>query len=248
MKTTMQIPCLLLSFAVWLSVPQAGQCFCNPESFSEGNGLRLISVAGGRVSAQHEYDPFGEVIRATGPMAKANPFQFPTRCQDEESGLLYYGYRYYNLSSGRWLTRDPLEENSGERNVYVLVRNDPLDNYDLLGWLGIPTCGYGCVPPPGLPPGIPPSSPQCKCPVVLRCTLTPTGWDPGWASPVVFQCGIWCRYRCYYEQILPPAENCDATIRQSIGSSAGLYRQLAPVVCRKTLTRVICGELGKFAP
>ena len=54
--------------------------------------------------------PFGEVLRATGPMAKANPFRFSTKYQDDETDLLYYGYRYYSASTGRWLSRDPISE------------------------------------------------------------------------------------------------------------------------------------------
>ena len=43
-------------------------------------------------------------------MAKANPFRFSTKYQDDETDLLYYGYRYYNASTGRWLSRDPIGE------------------------------------------------------------------------------------------------------------------------------------------
>lgn len=57
--------------------------------------------------------PFGEVIRATGPMARANPFRFSTKYQDDETDLVYYGYRYYNASTGRWLSCDPYEEVGG---------------------------------------------------------------------------------------------------------------------------------------
>jgi RHS repeat-associated protein len=55
-------------------------------------------------------------------MAKANPFRFSTKYQDDETDLLYYGYRYYNSNTGRWLSRDPLGEEvffvnyAGERN------------------------------------------------------------------------------------------------------------------------------------
>ena len=35
-----------------------------------------------------EYGPFGEFIRATGPMAKANPFRFSTKYQDDETDLV----------------------------------------------------------------------------------------------------------------------------------------------------------------
>ena len=40
-----------------------------------------------------EYGPFGEVIRATGPMAKASPFRFSTKYQDDESDIVWYPYR-----------------------------------------------------------------------------------------------------------------------------------------------------------
>ncbi len=67
-------------------------------------------------------------------MAKANPFRFSTKYQDDETDLLYYGYRYYNASTGRWLSRDPLEE-AGGANVYEFIANDPVGSYDLLGRL-----------------------------------------------------------------------------------------------------------------
>jgi len=51
--------------------------------------------------------PFGEVIRATGPLAKTNPFRFSTKYQDDESDLLCYGDRYYKPSTGTWINRDP---------------------------------------------------------------------------------------------------------------------------------------------
>ncbi len=86
--------------------------------------------------------PFGEVLRATGPMAKANPFRFSTKYQDDETDLLYYGYRYYNASTGRWLSRDPAEEFGG-LNVYGFVDNAPIDEVDAIGLA--PHLSYGTV-------------------------------------------------------------------------------------------------------
>jgi RHS repeat-associated protein len=60
------------------------------------------------VSIAYEYNSFGELLRATGPMAKASPFRFSTKYQDDETDLVCYGKRYYNASTGRWLSRDPL--------------------------------------------------------------------------------------------------------------------------------------------
>ena len=80
--------------------------------------------------------PFGEVVRATGPMAKANPFRFSTKYQDDETDLLYYGYRYYSASMGRWNSRDPLAEVGG-RNIYCFVANAPVISFDKDGRLTI---------------------------------------------------------------------------------------------------------------
>jgi RHS repeat-associated protein len=94
-----------------------------------GNVAGLVNAADGSISADYEYGPFGEVIRSTGPMAKANPFRFSTKYQDDESDLLYYGYRYYNASTGRWLNRDPLQEKGG-LNLYANVGNNPINSVD----------------------------------------------------------------------------------------------------------------------
>ncbi|MDI6810052.1 MAG: RHS repeat-associated core domain-containing protein, partial [Candidatus Eisenbacteria bacterium] len=50
--------------------------------------------------------------------------------------LLYYGYRYYSPELGRWLSRDPIGERGG-RNLYVAIRNNPIDRWDLLGLITI---------------------------------------------------------------------------------------------------------------
>jgi RHS repeat-associated protein len=76
--------------------------------------------------------PFGEVIRATGPMAKVNPFMFSTKFYDWETGLYYFGYRYYNPSTGRWPSRDPMGEKGG-LNLYLIVANCPVTDSDYLG-------------------------------------------------------------------------------------------------------------------
>jgi RHS repeat-associated protein len=43
-----------------------------------------------------------------------------------------YGYRYYDPLTGRWPSRDPLEEKGG-MNLYVFVGNDGVGNWDFLG-------------------------------------------------------------------------------------------------------------------
>jgi len=77
--------------------------------------------------------PFGEVIRGNGLLAKANPFQFSTKYQDDESDLLYYGYRYLNTLTGRWSSRDPDQETAHEPNLFVYIGNNAISDIDVLG-------------------------------------------------------------------------------------------------------------------
>jgi RHS repeat-associated protein len=46
----------------------------------------------------------------------------------------YYGYRYYHPQTGRWPSRDPIEEDGG-LNLYGFVRNNAANTIDLLGKL-----------------------------------------------------------------------------------------------------------------
>ena len=99
-----------------------------------GNVILLWSDADNAATARYEYGPFGELLRATGPMAMANPLRFSTKYQDDETDLLYYGYRYEK--DGRWLSRDPIEEQGG-LNVYGFAGNDPNVNVDFLGLIEV---------------------------------------------------------------------------------------------------------------
>jgi RHS repeat-associated protein len=97
-----------------------------------GNCMALVNADTGAVSAEMEYGPFGEPIRRTGPMAKFFPFGFSTKYTDQESGLLSYGGNTMDPRTGRWLSRDSMEE-SGSIGLYVFVFNNPLSFVDLLG-------------------------------------------------------------------------------------------------------------------
>jgi RHS repeat-associated protein len=119
----------LLSMTVH-SGPQAGTYFYNYDG--NGNVQALVNATGGTTAAQYEYGPFGEDIRASGPLARMNPFRFSTKYQDDESDFVYYAFRYYNPSTGSWLSRDPLEEH-GAANLSSFVGNDAVNRLDLLG-------------------------------------------------------------------------------------------------------------------
>ncbi|MCP4583170.1 MAG: RHS repeat-associated core domain-containing protein, partial [candidate division Zixibacteria bacterium] len=97
-----------------------------------GNVGQLVSAADGAIAAHYNYDPFGNTISAYGPQADDNSFRFSTKYFGGESGLYYYGYRYYSPGLGRWLNRDPIGE-SGSLNIYMFLKNDSLNLLDRLG-------------------------------------------------------------------------------------------------------------------
>jgi RHS repeat-associated protein len=103
-----------------------------PSYDGNGNLVVLVDAATGAPVAQYEYDPFGNPLRVTGASAGTNPFRFSTKYTDAETGLVYYGYRYLNTGTGRWLNRDPLEEGGGV-SLYGLCGNAPVAAADALG-------------------------------------------------------------------------------------------------------------------
>lgn len=86
------------------------------------------------LASSHCYGPFGELIRATGEKKDDFNYRFSTKYEDAETSLLYYGFRYYDPVTGRWLSRDPMQEEGG-LNLYGMVENDPVNRWDLLGML-----------------------------------------------------------------------------------------------------------------
>jgi hypothetical protein len=49
-------------------------------------------------------------------------------------GVTFYTYRYYDPITGRWPSRDPIEEEGGI-NLYGFLGNDSISNLDMLGLL-----------------------------------------------------------------------------------------------------------------
>ncbi|HPY32159.1 MAG TPA: RHS repeat-associated core domain-containing protein [Verrucomicrobiota bacterium] len=96
------------------------------------NVTTLVNATNGAVEAVYDYDPFLGILRATGRLAFINPFVGSTKFCDWETGMLYYGYRYYDPDTGCWLSRDPIGE-SGGLNLYAGLDCDAVNNTDYLG-------------------------------------------------------------------------------------------------------------------
>jgi len=110
---------------------------------ANGNVTEYVNASGATV-AHYEYDPFGGISRLTGALADEFPHRFSTKYLYSETGLVYYGYRYYSPELGRWLSRDPIGEIGGF-NLYTAFDNSPIDTIDLLGMASVVFTGNASV-------------------------------------------------------------------------------------------------------
>ena len=102
-----------------------------PAYDAQGNVTGLIDTSGNLVAA-YEYDPFGKLIRYAGTRSTSMSLLYGTKYLDMETGLIYYGYRYYDPRQGRFINRDPIGE-AGGINLYGMVGNNPVNWVDYLG-------------------------------------------------------------------------------------------------------------------
>ncbi len=99
---------------------------------TDGAGsTRAITSSSGTTTDTIDTDAFGNVMSATGstptPFGYSGNFGYKT---DSDTGLMLVGYRYYDASTGRFLSRDPIE---ADYNWYTYCQNDPVNAVDPLG-------------------------------------------------------------------------------------------------------------------
>jgi RHS repeat-associated protein len=97
-----------------------------------GNVMGMVKASTGSIDAAYEYDAFGNTLRESGTYAASNPFRFSSKYTDIETGLVYYGLRYYSPSLGRFINKDPIGEQGG-LNLYGYCQNNGVNKYDVLG-------------------------------------------------------------------------------------------------------------------
>lgn len=92
--------------------------------------------AGSSLAAKYEYDVYGNQSAHTGSYEAVNTFRFSTKYWDDETGLGYWGYRYYDPRLGRWMSRDPIGERGG-LDLFAAISNNPSNVHDALGRLSL---------------------------------------------------------------------------------------------------------------
>ncbi|EKB58751.1 RHS repeat-associated core domain-containing protein [Bergeyella zoohelcum] len=78
--------------------------------------------------------PFGETLyEQQNTNAYENPYKFNAKELDDETGLYYYGARYYDPRIGMWLSVDPLTEKMPSWSPYAYAFDNPVRFVDLDG-------------------------------------------------------------------------------------------------------------------
>ncbi len=106
---------------------------------AQGDVIRMLDSTGA-TAASYEYDPFGNIISATGPMAEANPLRYRGYYYDRETGFYYLNSRYYDPKTGRFINADSYVS-TGQGivgyNMFAYCGNNPVNASDPMGdfWL-----------------------------------------------------------------------------------------------------------------
>ena len=109
--------------------------YASPHTFyhADGNGnITALVDTNQVVVAKYLYDPYGNTLAQTGPLADANLYRFSSKELHANSGLPYYVHRFYDPALHRWPNRDPIGE-AGGVNLYGYVGNNPIGRIDPYG-------------------------------------------------------------------------------------------------------------------
>ena len=88
----------------------------------------VVDVSSGQIVEQLNYDEVGNVTLDTNPGFQ--PFGFAGRLYDHDTGLVRFGHRDYDPTTGRWTTEDPLAFGGDDSNLYAYSHGDPVNLVD----------------------------------------------------------------------------------------------------------------------
>lgn len=90
----------------------------------------LIDPSSHEILNEYEFDPFGNPLHIAETLH--NPYRYALKHYDEETDLIYFGKRYYNPATKRWITPDPAGP-IDLVNLFTFVRNNPFRYHDYVG-------------------------------------------------------------------------------------------------------------------
>ena len=115
-------------------------------AFKDWLGTKRVELTPDGLTSSFASLPFGDGLQPSGNAVDATEHHFTGKERDAESGLDYFGSRYYGSNMGRFMSPDWSEEpdpvpyadveNPQTLNLYGYVTNNPLRLYDPTGHSG----------------------------------------------------------------------------------------------------------------
>ena len=103
------------------------QFFYHPDHLGSSS---FITNLEGEVVQHIEYIPFGEVFIEERNNVWNTPYLFNAKEFDEETGMYYYGARYYEPRLSLWISTDKLQEEYPDFSSYTYTHNNPIKFVD----------------------------------------------------------------------------------------------------------------------
>ena len=103
-----------------------------------GDIVRIFN-SDAEIVGEYKYDAFGNatIVTDVNNIASLNPFRYRGYYFDNETGLYYLNYRYYDPSIGRFISPDDISyinpSTINGLNLYAYCRNDPINCTDFTG-------------------------------------------------------------------------------------------------------------------
>ena len=127
-------------FGATVAIELHGEIYA-PIHDHSGHACCLLDI-GGNVAEIYRRGAFGEetVFDSQGGIVETplNPWRYCGKRWDLETGLVFFGFRYYDPETATWITPDPLGHEGGP-NLYAYVYNNPFVYCDLEGLFGLPS-------------------------------------------------------------------------------------------------------------
>ena len=103
----------------------------------------------GRIVQSLVYLPFGETMLDEASISPAMPYKFSGKEQDTETGMSYFGARYYDPMMAMWMGVDPMTEEQPGMSGYVYCGENPIllkdEDGNVFGIDNVAGAGIGIV-------------------------------------------------------------------------------------------------------
>jgi RHS repeat-associated protein len=94
-----------------------------------GSPRLVVKVSDGTTAERMDFDEFGNEAITAGATISV-PFGFAGGLADPQTGLVRFGARDYDPTTGRWVSKDPIRFAAGQANIYEYAASNPVGTID----------------------------------------------------------------------------------------------------------------------